>query len=465
MHQGILTLSKKSDLPFGSEFSPSQIDLPDILTIIEVSEGSPKTLDKAILDRYFSQHGRSEGDEYNRGKLASNCRLGLIAYQIVDNQARFTVFGKTLLSIRHDEQALYSTLAKHILLNLNGMNLIQCVLDMTAAGEEVTLTTLRQGLALRGVHYPSGGKHPSIMRLWLAKAGIFLGGRWQINELRLRDVLGIDPDQFEILADLSAEQRAFVRALANTGVESPQPANEIARMASAIYGVTFPEKSLPKRVLDALISAGYITAEKTTSGRGAKPFLVAPTPKLVTEIIDPLLEQLINQTDPKLRRLLKKPLEGILAEIQSEDRHISGLALEALAFKLMRLLDMEYLATRLRGSATGGAEVDLIFHSARLVYSRWQIQCKNTARVSLDDVAKEVGLSQFLKTNVIVIVSTGEIGSEARRYANSIMIQTNLAVVMLDGTDIERVTVQPTSIVGIFEREAHAAMRLKHLEI
>lgn len=154
-----------------------------------------------------------------------------------------------------------------------------------------------------------------------------------------------------------------------------------------------------------------------------------------------------------------------MEEIKSDDRYVRGLALEALGFKLMRLIDMDYLATRLRGIATGGAEVDLIFHSTRLVYSRWQIQCKNTGRVALDDVAKEVGLTAFLKSNAVVIVSTGDIGSEARRYANSIMAQSNLAIVMLDGADLKRIMAHPVSIVDIFEREAHSAMRLKKLEI
>src|ERR1035441_5159388 len=93
-------------------------------------------------------------------------------------------------------------------------------------------------------------------------------------------------------------------------------------------------------------------------------------------------------------------------------------------------------APGLRAQATGGAEVDLIFQSARLGFSRWQGQCKNTGRVSLDDVAKEVGLTHFLKSNVIVVVPTGEIGAEARRYANKIMRDTNLAIVMLDGADL-----------------------------
>ena len=211
-------------------------------------------------------------------------------------------------------------------------------------------------------------------------------------------------------------------------------------------------------------AAGYITTEKTTGGRGAKPFLVAPTEKLIADVVDPLLEQLGRQTDPKLLRLLRRPLAEILAELEDEDRFVAGLALEALAFKIMRLLDMTYVATRLRANQTGGAEVDLVFESARLIFSRWQVQCKNTSRVSLDDVAKEVGLTHFLKSNAIVVVTTGQVGAEARRYANRVMADTNLAIVMLDGRDLASISESPARIVRTFEREARHAMNLKKLE-
>jgi site-specific DNA-methyltransferase (cytosine-N4-specific) len=129
----------------------------------------------------------------------------------------------------------------------------------------------------------------------------------------------------------------------------------------------------------------------------------------------------------------------------------------------MRLLDIGYVATRLRAQSTGGAEVDLVFESARLVFSRWQVQCKNTARVSLDDVAKEVGLTHLLKSNVIVVVSTGDIGPEARRYANKIMADSNLCVVMIDQADLDKIKANAASIVDIFNREANLAMTLKKL--
>ena len=109
--------------------------------------------------------------------------------------------------------------------------------------------------------------------------------------------------------------------------------------------------------------------------------------------------------------------------------------------------------------------MDLIFESARLVFSRWQIQCKNTAHVSLDDVAKEVGLTHFLKSNAIVMVSTGAIGEEARRYSNKIMADSNLCIIMLDKSDLALIESSPATIVDVFTREARHAMDLKRLEL
>jgi site-specific DNA-methyltransferase (cytosine-N4-specific) len=455
---------QKSDLPFGSEFSPSQVELPRLLELAHEHEGNQPALQAAIQTEYFSRHGG--GSAKNQRTLAMNCRLGMRAYGLIDEAANLTGFGRTLYGLRDDDAALYDKLAAHILLNLRGMALVRCIQEMTIAGERVTLDALRHALKERGTHFPKGGKHPSMMRLWLAKAGVFIGDSWRVDEVRLRTLIGTDSEEFAVLARFSTEQRAFLLALANTGVTEPQPANIIRDLATATSGVRVPDKNLQQVVLNTLRDAGYINFEKTTGGRGAKPMLVTPTDKLHNDLVEPLLEQLKTQLDPKLIDLLSTPLADILAEIDSPDRYRAGLALEALAFKLMRILGMDYSATRLRSMpSTGGAEIDLIFHSARLVYSRWQIQCKNTARVALDDVAKEVGLTHFLKSNVIVIVSTGDIGDDARRYANKVMRDSNLCIVMVDRPDIEAVKTNPASIVDAFMREANNAMALKQIDL
>ena len=461
-------MSRASDLPFGSEFSPSQIDLPALLDLVAAHQGDWRALEAAIHDRWFSAHAKGavgNAAEYNRGKLANNCKLGLIAYGIIDRDGTFTEFGTKLHDLRGDPAKLYAELARHILLNLNGLNFVQCILDMQASGETVTLNKLREWLGERGLYVPPAGKHPSIMRLWLEKAGVFTSG-WRIDEGRLQDLLGTSTSDLEALAAFSREQKAYLKAIANLDRTEPLPSNEIARLAATTYGVRFDESNLPKQVLYPLEKAGFIELKRGTKepGRGAKPFMVTPTAKLVAELVTPLIEQLEQQVQADLRPLLRKPLAEILEELKSEDRQIGGLALEALAFKLMRLLDLTYVATRLRGQATGGAEVDLIFESSRLVFSRWQIQCKRTSNVSLDDVAKEVGLTHFLKSNVIVMVSTGGIGPEARRYANKIMTDSNLAIVMVDGADLAAINADPPAILDVFTREARFAMRLKALE-
>lgn len=453
----------KSDLPFGSEFSPNQIDLPIVLEIIAQHHSDKDGFENSLENTFFSENKTSER---NKQKLAMNLRLSLQAYQIIDDNIQFTDFGENLYDLRNDSEDLHTELAKHILLNLHGLTLVQCVQDMVAAGEKVNLLKLREWLQERGIHFPRGGKHPSMMRLWLEKAGVFTK-RWVVNEARLIELAGISQDELDVLTQLTDQQKAFIKALVNQGEKVVSFSNDIEKLASATYGVKFNEKMLPKTVLYPLQDEGYITLERGTKspGRGAKPFLVSPTNKLKKEVIIPILEQLEQQVQSDLRPLLRKPFTEILKELDDGSIHIRGLTLEALAFKLMRIIDLDYVATRLRGNVTGGAEVDLIFESSRLIFSRWQIQCKNTSSVRLDDVAKEVGLTHILKSNVIVMVSTGEIGASARDYANKVMADSNIAIVMIDHADIENIVDNPPFIIHALNREAKHALQLKKLEI
>ena len=454
----------RSDLPFGSEFSPAQIDLAVLLELAQQHGADWKAFEDAVRQRYFAEHSTSD---YNKGKLANNSKLSLRAYGLISEEdTTLTEIGQTLYELRQNKDAMYETFGRHILKRCQGMNFVQCLLDMQAAGEDIDLNKLRQWLQERGITVPRGGKHMSTLRLWLEKAGILIT-RYRVDPERLNEILGLNADEFETLATFSAEQRAYLKALANINGGGPHFSNDVERLASATYGVTFNEKNLPKQVLYPLRDAGYIELERGTkqAGRGAKPFMVTVTDKFVSDIIEPLINQLEKQTQADIRPLLRKPFKALLEELKAEDRHVRGLALEAFAFKLMRLIDLTYVATRLRGAATGGAEVDLVFESTRLIFSRWQIQCKNTSRVSLDDVAKEVGLTHFLKSNVIVMVSTGEIGNQARRYANKIMADSNLCIVMMDGNDLARIEEAPATIVDVFAREAGHAMDIKKIDL
>lgn len=443
-------------LPFGSEFSPDQVDLPTLLEICKNHEGNQVHIEKAIIETCYS-------DKTNDvKKIGNNCFTALRHYKILDDNGVLTEIGNNLYEHRKDN-TLYWIFAKHILLHLNGLLFIECLQDMHLAGDKVTLESMRKPIEKRGLTYPKGGKHPSVMRLWLEKTGL-INKQWKIDSDVLNKILGTE-DKTSILAGLDNFQVAFLKALINSGIKEPQSASNIVKLAQNVYGLDFPEKSLPKLVLNKLVESNLIIVQKTTQGRGAKPFLVQLHPDVDPEVILPTLAQLRKRLNKRLLELTRKPLSDILVDIKSKDTYISGLALEALAFKLMQFLDMEYMATRLRGEQTGGAEVDLLFESSRLVYSRWQIQCKNTQKVSLDPVAKEVGLTHFLKSNVILVVTTGDFTSEARKYSNAIMRDSNLNIILLNGQDLEKISQIPAMIIDILNREAKHAMDIKRIEL
>lgn len=442
-------------LPFGSEFSPSQISLPILLKICEAADGDRDKLESLILAKYF----RGAKDAATK---AMNSRLGMQSYLILDSDCKLTAIGQRLLSLIDDEQSLYKEFAKHILLNVNGLSFLNALDAIHNSGETITLAKMPTQLKPYGIVYPRGGKHPSIMRLWLDKTGV-TNKQWLVDRTILNQLLG-EQDKTSVLSELTLVQKAFIKALVNSGkCDEFQSASNIVKLASSVYGVVFPDKNLPSLVLNGLSDKGLIVATKTTTGRGAKPFLVKLHPDVSPEVIIPTLEQLKRQIDPKLYKLLQKPLKDIVKGLKSRSKYDKGIALEALAFKLMQILDMKYIATRLRGEQTGGAEVDLVFESDRLVYSRWQIQCKNTAQVSLDPVAKEVGLTHFLKSNVVVVVTTGRFSSEAIRYSDAIMKESNLAIVLIDGKDIKKVSESPEIIIDIFNKTASRTMELKKI--
>ncbi len=328
--RGTLQSSKmqKSDLPFGSEFSPSNIDLKTVLEFAAEHGGDNKAFEGAVHDAFFSEKKFPETNEYNRRKRANNTNLGMRAYGIVDNNANLTIVGKELYDLRDKPEQLHDRLAKHILLNLYGTTLVQTIQDMQAAGEDVSLNSLRAWLGDRGVHFPRSGKHASMMKLWLEKAGVFSSSGWRINEARLQEIRGIGTEELEALAKLNPGQRFFLRTLLNLSATGGMPASEIEKLATATYGFKYNEKGLAKDILYPLEKAGYILVEKTTR---AKSPTIKPTDRLLQEVFEPLLMQLEKQTAEDLRPLLRKPLVEIVKELRSPNRHTKGLALEALA--------------------------------------------------------------------------------------------------------------------------------------
>ncbi len=401
--------------------------------------------------------------------LAGNAVLGLRDYGLLEEDAATpTQLASEMLVIAEERDAFYERFAEHILLNLRGIDVLDTVEAMQMGGERVTLHSLRNRLLQRGLETPRGAVHLSSLRLWLAQSGVFdisvkAGPRlWRFNAARVRQILGIGLDAIDKLSDLDRSQRAFLRALTRFPEEGPLVANKVADMASMLYGAHFDHKKLPQAILVPLRDLGYIEVEKTTKGRGAKPYHVTRTAKLCTEISGPILDAAAKKAGLVPREVLQTPLSQILDDLKASNTHKKGRALELLVIYLTRLIDLDFKGWRVRSAATGGAEVEVIVEGARFIFSRWQVQAENTSSVRLGDVAKEIGLSRtFIYSNVVMIVTTGDFTQEAYSYADHVMKTCNLNVILLARSDIGRIAQDPTNIAAILNDKAQRAMKIK----
>ena len=446
---------KENELPFGSQFSPNKVDLQDVLRFTGENEGKPISEFVPLLaDRYFSSSSTPE-------KMAGNMKIALTSYGIVtDGDVSFTDMGRELFEIQ-DAEELHAAFAKRILLYMNGLKLIETLRQLDLNGETATNRSVNGALIAQGFQLRQTSNNAQVMKLWLEKARVLDG--WRINETRLAEMIGIESEAIGPLRELPPDQYYFLLALCNAASDIPLVATDVRDLATATFNFEFDEKAFANNVIKPLHDKGLILAEKTTGGRGAKPYMVSLTEKTKQEVIGPLLDQFKDQVGSPLLEAYCKTFSVLREEIDSDDKYKKGLALEAFAIKVMRIIGLEFIKTRYRDIQIGGAEVDVLFDSTRLLYNRWQVQCKNTATVTIDMVAKEVGLSHMLKSNAIVMMTTGHLTADAKMYARRIMEDMNLCILTLQKEDIDNIIDNPTSIVSIFNTQAENAKKIKVL--
>lgn len=443
------------DIPSAQNFSPNEVDLPRVLELVAQHQGDRKVLAEAIRAEFYSDRPMPRKGQ---GTVWQNVVTGMTAYGVIDAEGKFTDLGERLYGLRNDDAALYRELARHLLVNVSGAALLECLSDMQRAGEVPTLPAIREALEERGVHTSIAGKSISLLRVWLAKAGLFRS-RWVPNTKAYHELLGRTEEEIASLSELTDGQKAVLRMLASLG-PGHYDSSDLRKATEKAYAVRLNEKQFPKDVLYRLRDLGYVTLTRK-GGRGWS-LDVEPTAMLDDEVVIPLLDQL-GGLNARLQALVRMSVAEIVDRLDA-DKHEKGLALEALGFKLMRIVGLSYMDTRFRPEP-GRFEVDLLFDTDRLAYARWQIQCKNTDRVAVDDVAKEVGLTYYLLSNVIVVLTRGVIGEDARRYSIDVMRKTNLAIVLIDGTDVDEIVASPLTIFDVLEREAAFALELKPLMV
>jgi hypothetical protein len=461
----------KSDIVFGSEFSPAVVQLDPLLAIVEECRPDRRRLQKKVDETFFKGKGKTDDP---RKTLGDNTVLSLTAYGIITRSGDaydWTDFGRSLLEQRHSPEHLSELVGRRCLLHLDGVRVLQAIRDVSEAGEKLSKLTITRRLREQGLHIPENGKHLNILRQWLEYGGILNpdhaeGGEqlWQPDDARVSKLIGASLSEIDEWGSLSPAQRDFAKAFALMGVESAS-SSQIRDEAVSLFGTSFPEGGLPQSILHRLQEVGLIAWQKMTTGRGAKAHQVTATEKLTTSFLKPLLDQIGDKLESGQRRLLRMPLPTIMADLRSSDRHKKGIALEALALYFTRRLDLEFVRWRLRSALTGGAEVDLIVEGKRLIFSRWQIQCKNSRLVSLEDLAKEVGIATAIRSSVILLITTGSIGDTVREFAKIVMQNTALHIALLGAKDMDRISKDVSNLIDILNSQAAQAMKMKRVQL
>ena len=452
---------EKKTLPYGTQFTPNQIDIMALLQVIEANEGvSAKDFTKELENAFFIKKAAD-----TRKTMAFNCRQSLVSYGILEEGGGTVIsdFGKKLIGLSTIEE-VYEEIAAYLLRELNGMVLIEAIRSLKRSGLNVkNETVIAQVNYLLGSELIGSGNNVQSAKLWLEKAGVLSG--WNINESKVQKIIGLTEEEMQLIRTLTPEQYYFLRTLCNVNSNEYLKGAEVRKLAEATYHITISPKSIAPAVIQPLVREELISAQKPTAGRGGASYLVKATDKSKKKLIEPLLNQIEILLGKDLLDYYQKPLNQIRKDMSSRNTHVKGLALEAFAIRLMKYIGLDFHSTRLRGTETAGAEIDAIFESSQLVFSRWQVQCKNikrTSSVSLDQVAKEVGLSHVLLSNAIVIMTTGRISESARKYANDVMRTMNICIIMVDGDDIDEIVASPTNIIDIFNRES---LNAKHIKV
>lgn len=157
--------------------------------------------------------------------------------------------------------------------------------------------------------------------------------------------------------------------------------------------------------------------------------------------------------------------QDILNGLSSKSKRNKGLALEALAVYLARILRLEVVQWQLRKNKAGDGETNMVMEGARLIFRRWYISCKVSDYITFDDLAVDAGLSVISKPNVILILTSSRATREAQDFACATTRATNMSMIIFDQRDMAALIDAPASpqlIKNKLDEELQEAIRVKN---
>lgn len=455
---------KRSEIPVGTGFSPNLVDLPSYMDAIVAHSGDEEALEEAINSPPVWIGTPRTTRRTRRHPMEAGIQYGLLAqgtYEATDLAHRLSTL---------DEESLYKAFARHIVLNLGGLRIIEAAQEMEMDGRSITGDSLARYLTNQGFRVTEHNTAINTLRMWLGKARLVpesghAKDPW-LPDLEVKeDLLGLDDETIAAIAGLTNQQIAFLKSLCRL---RPSPgewidAADVRDLAEHTFNVRFGRASLPNTVLHPLEETGLITFESGGTQSGT-PSRLQPTEAFQGDVLEPFLENTLSDLNQALTAYYRERPEDIYAALESTDTYVKGQALEAYTIYVMRLLGLRFQGWRRRAQETGYSEVDVLMGGVfGSLPTTWQVQCKNTPStpVRLEDVAKEVGLLPLTRATHILLIANADITRDARRFANEIMTHSAVTIFLLDAADFESVKETPANLSRILRSRAERIRDLR----
>jgi hypothetical protein len=399
-------------VPYAPDFTPRTLgkEIGEDRVLSFLLEQAGKSRAKAELFSSIESkcltHVKSPQD---RRDMASHVYQGLANYGLVDEGEDGTVLltekGRELAAASGWDQDM--AFARHILTACHGYLLVEAAIrHQLEEGKPPTLESLAKKLDRSAT-----SKNVSTMRAWLARAGVFRSGGYQVDAAKVDLVLGRD---FKRILKLNDAELEFV--LAARIAHQARPGVLQAPDVKLLAETRSPEVKLPAKALSVFVrklaADGFFRLENSVRAKGGTRISFTMN-ELALETTDSEARRLLVQTRSRFDLSDVRPLSESVTLLNVGNADQQGLAGEMLAIHVCLMLDLTVLNWRHRLPV----EVDLIAErSVALSYQRWHIQVKNTAfDLDADRVDREVGAAAGTgATHILFVVPRAALSSPAR---------------------------------------------------
>lgn len=358
---------------------------------------------------------------------------------------KLTEVGQEVLNAESSKRAA-EVFAAFVLSEKNGIVLIDAIRSLNMRSESVTKASLKKELVSQGIEgLSTATTDHTTLQNWLVVAGV-LGPRaenFEPKDSALKKLLGISVSERAALHSLPLPQQVFLsvlRRMVETEASHELPVSLVFSECARDYKDHFDESQISSKVLQPLEANGWIElANRSGKSSGGKSGTARASSKLLSIPISEVLPNFDAVIPADLRAKRDTPREEILRLLSSTSKNERGLGLELLALRMLIDLGLEPRTFRLRAKETAYAELDLTAEGAHLTFSRWNIQCKCIrSKVSLGDIAKEVGLAIYSRAHVVAVVTTSDFSREALNYCREITQSTHLQFLLISGETVEK---------------------------